>query len=419
MAIVVAIPTLGCKANRCDSDDMAKRLANAGYKIANHTEPADIFILNTCAVTGDAESKSRKFLRKIIKDNPAALVFVSGCCGVFSPEIGEINGVKKVIPITEQENIADILREHLPPDPIENTDNRNSNNIISSIKRTRAAIKIQDGCDHGCSYCAVTLSRGTMRSTKINEILMQLKELLESGAKEIVLTGIRLDAYGKDINSSLADLLRATIPLNIPRLRLSSVEPLGVTDDFIQACKEHPTLCHHFHLCLQSGDDDVLLSMNRGYTAEEYLTKIRKIKDALPNPTFTTDIIVGYPNESDEAFLNTLKIAREVGFIKMHVFKFSPRKNTAAALLPQNVKPEVKEERSEVLKTLERELFEKAAKTLLQKKVNVIIETKNSGTTDGYFRVSGDFNPTDKGKMVLCRVTEIDSTQNVIKVEII
>jgi len=417
--VKVAIPTLGCKANRCDSDTMALILSKAGYDIVTPDASADVYILNTCAVTGDAESKSRKYARKIIKNNPAAAVFITGCCGVFAPEIGEIEGVTAVIPIKDQENILSMISAYAPLSIQEKSDTLPKENakMVRSVNRTRVSLKVQDGCDHGCSYCAVTLSRGPMRSVPIADVLEEIENLLSNGAKEIVLTGIRLDAYGIDSGTTLKALLNATVPLNIPRLRLSSVEPLGVTEELIVACAAHPTLCRHFHLCLQSGDDDVLRSMNRVYTADEYLKKVAAIKSAMPNATFTTDIIVGYPGESDEAFLNTVRIAREVGFIKTHIFKFSPRKGTVAANLPQDVSAEVKDFRSKELIKLEREMFLESAEKLIGTHLNVLVETASSGTTDGYFSVLGKFSTRDKGEILKLKAIKIDEKENRIIIE--
>ena len=386
---------------------------------------ADVYILNTCAVTGDAESKSRKYLRKIIKNNPAALVFVSGCCGVFSPEIGEIEGVTGIIPIAGQEKIVEIISQKLPvksgefqndpPDSHDSSNEPTKKIRVRSIDRTRGTLKVQDGCDHGCTYCAVTLSRGAMRSMPVKKVLTEIGEMLESGTREIVLTGIRLDAYGADLGSSLAELITATVPLDIPRLRIGSVEPLGVTDEFISACKDHPTLCRHFHLCLQSGDDNILKMMNRGYTAYDYLTKISALKAAMPDATFTTDVIVGFPGEDETAFQNTMNVAEEVGYIKMHVFKFSPRKGTIAATLPNAVSPEIKEERSKKLLELDRELYLKSAKALIGKEVSVLVETQNSGTTDSYFHVTGNFKKSDKGKIIKATVLDVDDFKLFVK----
>ena len=417
--VKVAIPTLGCKANRCDSDTMALILSKAGYDIVTPDTAADIYILNTCAVTGDAESKSRKYARKIIKNNPTAAVFITGCCGVFTPEIGEIAGVTAVISIKDQENILSIISAYAPLNLCENNGVLPKENVkmVRSVNRTRASLKVQDGCDHGCNYCAVTLSRGPMRSMPIADVLKEIQNLLDNGTKEIVLTGIRLDAYGIDSGTTLRALLDATVPLNIPRLRLSSVEPLGVTEELIAACAAHPTLCRHFHLCLQSGDDDVLHSMNRGYTADEFLKKVADIRSAMPNATFTTDIIVGYPGESDEAFLNTVRVAREVGFTKTHVFKFSPRKGTVAASLPQDVTAEIKNVRSKELMKLEREMFLAATEKLIGIHLNVLVETSTGGTTDGYFSVLGKFSVKDKGKILKLKAVKIDEKENIIIVE--
>ncbi|HEY3375991.1 MAG TPA: tRNA (N(6)-L-threonylcarbamoyladenosine(37)-C(2))-methylthiotransferase MtaB [Armatimonadota bacterium] len=406
--ITVALPTLGCKANRYDSDTLARALAARGYQIVAPHASADVYVINTCTVTGDADAKSRKALRRAQRLNPLAKLIVTGCSAAFAPEkLLAITGIDAVVSISEQPRIPDIITALLPPVV---SPNSAPPGLVTSIARTRATVKIQDGCNRRCAYCAVTLARGEVRSRALDEVIAELRALVAAGIPEIVLTGIRLDAYGLDRDYRLADLLDATRALAIPRLRLSSLEPIGIDDRLVRSLTAHPTLCHHFHLCLQSGDDEVLHAMRRGYTADDYRRTLGALRTAMPEATFTTDVIVGFPGESDAAFARTCALVEEIGFIQLHIFKFSPRPGTAAATMQPQVADAVKDTRSQTLFALERRLFRQYATSWLGRDVSVLVERagrQRYGLTPHYVRVCAPFPPAATGTLQTVRITDI------------
>jgi threonylcarbamoyladenosine tRNA methylthiotransferase MtaB len=401
----VALPTLGCKVNRYDSDTLARELRRRGYSIVPASQPADAYIVNTCTVTADAGAKSRKMLRKALKLTPGAVMIVTGCYAALEhDEVEEMDGVTTVVPQERQAEIPDLLEKLLPP-----MGNDDGGILSGSINRTRAVVKVQDGCDRQCAYCAVTIARGDLRSRSIVEIIDELKEILARGVMEIVLTGIRLDAYGMDGDEyRLADLIKATIPLNIPRLRLSSLEPIGIDDELITTLANHPTLCRHFHMCLQSGDDEVLAKMRRGYDAAFFKNMVDKIKTAMPDATFSTDVIVGFPGENDAAFFNTFKLIQEIGFINLHVFRFSPRPHTEAEKMKHQVQDSIKETRSAYLHDLEKRLFAKSAEKLIGTVQPVLVERGGTGLTPGGHRVAADFTMKDLNKILPVLIESVE-----------
>jgi threonylcarbamoyladenosine tRNA methylthiotransferase MtaB len=409
----VALPTLGCKVNRYDSDTLARELRRRGYSIVPASQPADAYIVNTCTVTADAGAKSRKMLRKALKLTPGAVMIVTGCYAALEhDEVEEMDGVTAVVPQERQAEIPDLLEKLLPP-----MGNDDGGILSGSINRTRAVVKVQDGCDRQCAYCAVTIARGDLRSRPIVEIIDELKEILARGVMEIVLTGIRLDAYGMDGDEyRLADLIKATIPLNIPRLRLSSLEPIGIDDELITTLANHPTLCRHFHMCLQSGDDEILAKMRRGYDAAFFTNMVNKIKATMPDATFSTDVIVGFPGENDAAFFNTFKLIQEIGFINLHVFRFSPRPHTEAEKMKHQVQDSVKETRSAYLHDLEKRLFAKSAEKLIGTVQPILVERGGTGLTPGGHRVAADFNMKDLNKILPVLIESVeDMTMSGVK----
>jgi len=402
--VTVALPTLGCKANRYDSDTLARALSARGYVIVPPHAPADVYIVNTCTVTGEADAKSRKTLRKALRARADAVIIVTGCYATLEPDrLAAIAGVDAVVPLDRQHTLPDLLARLRPPA------RPRADGLTTSIARTRATVKVQDACDRRCAFCAVTLARGDLRSRPLEEILAELRGLVEAGIQEIVLTGIRLDAYGLEGDGPrLADLVAATRALRIPRLRLSSLEPLGIDARLAAALAAHPTLCRHFHVCLQSGDDGILRAMRRGYTADAYRAIIGLLRAAMPAATFTTDIIVGFPGETDAAFENTRALVEELGFLKLHIFKFSPRPHTAAAEMPDAVSDAVKAARGAALRAVERRLFAAIAAPFVGMEVSVLVEragARGEGLTPGYLRVRAPFPTAAAGRIVPARVT--------------
>jgi threonylcarbamoyladenosine tRNA methylthiotransferase MtaB len=408
--VTVALPTLGCKANRYDSDTLARALNARGYVIVPPHKPADVYIVNTCTVTGEADAKSRKTLRRALRAREDATVIVTGCYASLEPaQLAAIAGVDAVVPLDQQHTIPDLLMRLRPPTAPACA----VRGLTASIERTRSTVKVQDGCNLQCAFCAVTLARGDLRSRPLEEIITELRALVAAGIQEIVLTGIRLDAYGLEgPGPRLADLVDATRDLRIPRLRLSSLEPLGIDARLATALATHPTLCRHFHVCLQSGDDGVLRAMRRGYTVDRYRAIIGLLRAVMPDATFTTDVIVGFPGETDAAFANTCALVEELGFTKLHIFKFSPRPHTAAAAIPGTVPDAVKDARSDALFAIERHLFRAAAAPLLGTDVSVLVErtgARGEGLTPGYLRVCAPFPTATAGCIVPARVTAVET----------
>ncbi|MHB9130498.1 MAG: tRNA (N(6)-L-threonylcarbamoyladenosine(37)-C(2))-methylthiotransferase MtaB [Armatimonadota bacterium] len=407
--VTVALPTLGCKANRYDSDTLARELNSRGYVVVPPDQPADIYIVNTCTVTREADTKSRKTLRKALRINDDAVLVATGCYASLEPEqLAAIDGVDAVVSITEQHTIPDLLQQLRPP--VTTMDAAMApRGLTASIERTRATVKVQDGCNLHCAFCAVTIARGDVRSRPLAEVIAELRALVQAGIQEIVLTGIRLDAYGLDLpDTRLADLLDATCELGIPRLRLSSLEPMGIDARLVKSLAIHPTLCHHFHICLQSGDDEVLRAMHRSYPTARYRETIGQLRAAMPDATFTTDVIVGFPGESDAAFTNTCAFVEEIGFIKLHIFKFSPRPRTAAATMPGHLTDAVKDARSRVLFALGKRLFRTYAATQIGREVAVLVEKSGShgdGLTPQYVRVCAPLPAGTDGTIVTVHVT--------------
>lgn len=340
----IAVFTLGCKVNQYDGDAMLAIFAKAGFDVVDGLGFADVYVLNTCAVTAEAEKKSRQSVTRIRAINPAADIYVCGCASQNNAVQFEKDGVKYVGGTDRKtvlaEKIVSVYKDRLnmeaaPDFSISKT--FEDNDGVYSVK-TRHFIKVQDGCNNFCSYCIVPYLRGRSRSRSVDSIIREL-DSVQNDVKEIVVTGINLSAYGEDDGKTLADLMLALSKYDA-RIRLGSLEVRVITDEFLEATKKIKNFCPHFHLSLQSGDDKVLNDMNRHYTADEYMQAVNLIREYYPVSAITTDIIVGFPTECDENFENSLKFAKKVGFQNIHVFPYSSRKGTVAGklkILPQTV----------------------------------------------------------------------------------
>ena len=387
----VAFITLGCKVNQYDSDAMRAVLDYGGMRVCDDREKADVYIINTCAVTAEAERKSRQAVGRILKLDPEAEIYVCGCASQnnFSQFARDgvkfISGTKGKLALAEE-----LVKKYCGEydgffDKIVAADfdtARKYEEFKGTLTmRTRHFVKVQDGCNNFCSYCIVPYLRGRSRSRSVSGVLREI-ETAETTAREIVLTGINLSAYGKDIGTSLADLL-VTLQNCSARLRLGSLE-VGVIDQaFLEAAKGVKAFCPHFHLSLQSGDDGVLKNMNRHYTAEEYFEKTELIRKYFPGAAITTDVIVGYPTETESAFENSLEFCKRVRFADMHVFPYSSRKGTVAGKLPV-LPPDVVSERLAAMMELKRVLSTEYRLQQLGKSVQVLFETKEDGLWCGH-----------------------------------
>ncbi len=386
----ISIFTLGCKVNQYDTDAMLAVFEHAGFEIAEGLEYADVYVVNSCAVTAEAEKKSRQSIARILKVNPNAKIFVCGCASQNNFSQFAKNNVQYISGSDQKLDFArKIVTEFkgeeeqfdkIVPDKFDISTVFEDNDGIINL-RTRHFIKVQDGCNNFCSYCLIPYVRGRSRSRALASIERELDEV-SSVAKEVVVTGINLSAYGKDIGSSLTDLMKMLSKYDFS-VRLGSLEVGVITKDFLDATKTLKRFCPHFHLSLQSGDDSVLKAMNRHYTTAEYYDAVRLIREYYSDPAITTDIIVGFPSEREEEFENSMVFARKVGFSDIHVFPYSSRRGTVAGRMP-TLDPEIVLDRQKRMTALKHELVQNYLNKQIGMPVNVLFETQSRGVWCGH-----------------------------------
>ncbi len=360
------IITLGCKVNQYESAFIEESLINRGCKKTGQEQEADLVIINGCIVTSTASYQTRQAIRRGIRENPSAVTAVVGCYGqVFPEELADIDGVDLIAGNREKGSLPDLLLKatrQSPPlilrEDFEGSSPFEHLPIKSFTGRTRAFLKIQDGCESFCSYCIVPLARGPLRSLEPHKVIELLRELEKNGHKEVVITGIHLGKYGTDLGSGM-NLHHLLVEINRNRsrvrVRLSSLEPAEIGRDLIEFMESHDWVCRHFHISLQSGDDTILKSMNRQYTAERFTNLIEDIHRRVPRVSIGVDILVGFPGETERAFYNTLALLRDLPIGYLHVFPYSKREGTAAAHLPDQLPPEIIKERAALLRRLDKE----------------------------------------------------------------
>lgn len=431
-----ALHSLGCKVNSYETQAMQKMMESAGYEIVPFGEEiADIYIINTCSVTNIADRKSRQMIHKAKKLNPEAVVAAAGCY-VESAGDNIDEDVDIVIGNNEKSHLIEILNEYF-----EHMDKEKSVdigkitgfdelNIDSPLEHTRAYVKIQDGCNRFCSYCIIPYVRGRIRSRKPDDVMAEIKRVAASGCKEVVLTGIHLSSYGLDFKDSTVKLIDVIEAVNriegIERIRLGSLEPLIVTEEFVRRLAKCKKICPHFHLSLQSGCDETLKRMNRRYNVDEYYKGVELLREYFPDAAVTTDVIVGFPGETEEEFNITKKYLEKVCFYEMHVFKYSRRKGTAADKMPDQIPENIKSERSTELLELNEILSNGYREKYIGKKVKVLLEENHIienkkyiiGFTDTYVRVALE-NPEEKlytNQIVNVRVKKLFEKDMVIGV---
>jgi len=412
-----AFYTLGCKVNRYETEAMTESFENAGYEIVDYSEFADVYIINTCTVTNMGDRKSRQIIRRAKEKNPEALVAVVGCYSQIAPgEVLEIPEVSLVVGTDERSRMVELVEYAMKKEEKLNMVNdimkvREFEEMpIKSYKsRTRAFLKIQEGCDQYCTYCIIPYARGHIRSRKPDSIIAEVKELAENGFREIVLTGIHVASYGKDLgNTSVIDIIEKVHEIDgIRRIRMSSVDPNVMTDGFIERLSRLPKICGHFHLSLQSGCDETLKRMNRKYTTGEYRRVVEKLREVFADVAITTDLIVGFPGETEEEFQKTVDFVDEIAFSGMHVFKYSQRSGTPAAKYEHQVKPQVKDARSKVITAIAKKNEEKFKKAFIGRSKPVLYEqpfdgqkSLFEGLTDNYIRVVSESQEDIKGKII-------------------
>lgn len=386
MSKKVAFHTLGCKVNTYETDAMEQMLLSHGYEIVSFENQADIYIINTCSVTNMADRKSRQMLHKAKKKNPNAVVVAAGCYVQAAPkEVLADAGVDLVIGNNRKQDLVQILEDYFKEHREEAVIDINKEQEYEELEldfvsdHTRAYIKVQDGCNQFCSYCIIPYTRGRVRSRAKQDVISEIKRIAKNGTKEVVLTGIHLSSYGKDLKdgTDLLDLIKAVQEVNgIQRIRLGSLEPRIITLEFAQELRRLDKFCPHFHLSLQSGCEATLKRMNRHYTPEEYYEKCELLREVFEHPAITTDVIVGFPGETEEEFEETYRFLEKVNFYEMHVFKYSKRKGTRAAEMENQVPEPIKTKRSNILLELTRECSKRYRSFWIGREVNVLLEEK-------------------------------------------
>lgn len=387
------ILTLGCKVNSCESAAIEKRFLENGFTKADD-ENADLYIINSCSVTGTAVAKARHAASRFRRENPDGVIVLCGCFPQSYPEEAGLKfDADIVLGNSDKDKIVDYVQDFIENrvktvkiNPL--TREFCKGGAVPDEDRTRSFIKIEDGCDRFCSYCIIPTARGRVRSLSREDIRQQAAACFADGHKEIVLTGINLGCYGQDLGLSLYDAVKAVSESGVPRIRLSSLEPEMITDELIEKLGEIPALCPHFHLSLQSGSDEILRKMNRKYTTEQYLHVVEKLREVFPECAITTDIIVGFPFESDEDFQKSVEFAKKIGFAKIHVFPYSLRKGTIAAEMPQ-IQPSVRTDRTRLLMNTAEALEDNFLRSQRGKEAVVLIEKPQSelysqGFTENY-----------------------------------
>ena len=417
----VAIYTFGCKVNLYESEVIMNSFKKSGYEIVDFEDNADIVIINTCTVTNTSDKKSRNIIRQAVKKHEKAVIVVMGCYSqVRSADIKEIDGVDIIIGNTKKSKVVSLVEEYLKNkksiteiDDIMHTDFEPME-LDTFETRTRAFVKIQDGCNNFCSYCIIPYSRGNIRSKEKDDVVSEIKCLVKNGYKEVVLTGIHTGHYGKDkYDYDFSDLLSELCKIdNLKRIRISSIEITELDSKFIDVLKNNKVIVNHMHIPLQSGCDKTLKEMNRKYDTKYYLDKINLIRSIRPNISITTDLIVGFPNETEEDFNNTLSFLRKVKFSKIHVFPYSRRKGTKADLMDNQIDEQTKHKRvKEVLKLseeLEIEYMNKFINTdvlvLIEKFENGII----SGHTENYIPVKANGVESDINELLMIHIDKME-----------
>ena len=427
MKRVVKFITLGCKVNQYETNAMAQKFLEKGYKVIEeyeqNGEKPDICIINTCTVTNMSDRKSRQMLRREKENNEKVIVVAVGCYAqVAKEELKKIPEIDLVLGNNEKVDIVKYVEDYI---------NENENNIeiedvmqsrlfsdfgdITFTEKTRAVVKIQDGCDRFCSYCIIPYARGRVRSRKPESIISEITKIAEKDIKEVVITGIHIASYGKDFKEEykLIDLLEEINKIDgIERIRLGSIEPLLITDEFVERLKKLAKICHHFHLSLQSGCDEKLKRMNRRYTTEQFREIVKRLRNAYNDVNLTTDIIVGFPGETEEEFEKTYQFLDEIKFYKMHVFKYSQRKGTKAAVMQNQIPGDIKELRSRRLIELSNKNEFEINQKYIGKKVEVLFEEEKEGVFKGHTANYILVYCNDEKENLSNKIQEVECIQN-------
>lgn len=421
----VSFITLGCKVNQYDSDAMRTLFVKNGYRQAGEDENADVYVINTCSVTSIGDRKSRQMVRRIRRSHPDAIIAVAGCYAQLAPEVFEKMGdVDVIVGVHNRSHIVDYVEEAK-----KRTDHKPLNETVDIMKvktfenmsvdvtgevKTRAFVKVQEGCDNYCTFCIIPYARGKLKSRLQKDAVEEIKKLVSQGYREVVLTGIHLGNYGKDLHdgTSLATLVAELVKIpDLLRIRLGSVESVELSEELISIIKNEPKVCRHLHLPIQSGSDAVLKGMNRHYRLPQFKALIRELREKVLGIALTTDLIVGFPGETEENFLETLDTLKELKFSGIHVFPYSRRTGTPAATYPNQVTNEVKKERVHRVQELEKEISLEYRSQFMGKVVHVLAEEVKNGYFEGltgeYIRVSIKDSHIERGHMYPVRIDTI------------
>ena len=421
----VSFHTLGCKLNFSESSTLAREFERGGYKRVEPSEPTDVAVINSCSVTEHADKKCRNIIRKIHRRNPNAIIAVTGCYAQLRPEaIAAIEGVDIVLSNNDKGDLYKRVVElkergkaEVYSCSVENLTRFFA--AYSSGDRTRSFLKVQDGCDYKCAYCTIHYARGSSRNIPIADIVAEAKEIAAAGQKEIVITGINTGDFGRTTSERFIDLLRELDGVDgIERYRISSIEPNLITDEIIEFCAQSPKFVPHFHIPLQSGSTRILGLMRRRYTAERYRERIAKIRELMPDSFLGVDVIVGFPGEGEEEFMETYRLLEEVGASFLHIFPFSERPGTPAVDMPNKVQARISTERVSRLEELSTKLNRAFTERFIGTEREVLFESTNHdglmyGYTDNYLRVSVPFNEAAVNNICCVRLDSIDANGDV------
>ncbi len=412
-----AFTTLGCKVNQYETQKILESFEAQGFEIVPFDSPADVYVVNTCSVTQSAEAKSRQTIRRAARQNPNAIVVMTGCYAQFTLRRGEtLAEAHLVVPNPDKLRTVEYVLEHFPhlKAQLEQARQRGETPVR---RRSRAVLKIQDGCNIYCSFCSIPYTRPVMRSVPYQDVLEEARAMVADGYREIVLTGVLIGDYGAATGSGGPDLAELCAMLTaiegLERLRISSIEPTQVTDHLIELTATNPKMCPHFHIPLQSGDSRVLKAMNRPYDQAFYLELIQRIRARIPNCAISTDIMVGFPGEDEAAFQNTCKVVEQVEFCRAHLFRYSPRPDTPAEAMRDQVPEPVKSERIQQLQQVAKAAARRYAARFIGTTERVLVESRSklsglmTGTSDHYLQVEFAASPSLAGQLVHVRITDL------------
>jgi threonylcarbamoyladenosine tRNA methylthiotransferase MtaB len=425
----VAFQTLGCKVNHYETEAVWQLFKDAGYARVDFADHADVYVVNTCTVTNTGDKKSRQVIRRAIRQNPDSVICVTGCYAQTSPaEIMAIPGVDVVVGTQDRHKVIGYIEqfreERMPINAVGNIMKAKvyeELDVPAFTDRTRASLKIQEGCNNFCTFCIIPWARGLMRSRQPEDVLKQAQQLVDAGYKEIVLTGIHTGGYGEDLKDyNLAKLLKALESVNgLERLRISSIEASQITDEVLDVLKDSPIVVRHLHVPIQSASDTVLRRMRRKYTMAEFGERITRLKEVLPDCAITSDVIVGFPGETEEEFMETFNFINDHKFSELHVFPYSKRTGTPAAMMDDQVEESIKEERVARLIALSDQLAKEYASKYEGELLEIIPEEFSEeaggrlvGYTDNYLRVAIEGDESMIGQLIRVKITKAGYPMN-------